>query len=132
MDSGILLAALALLLSWSINKVLLNIIEEYAIYIGAPIVEEVLKSLPAYFLNKPLFNVHFLFGIGEGIYDWFNGKKEAKIWAAIASIISHSIFGGVTFLVLKWTSSMIWAILSSIVIHTIWNYVIMNMGRNPK
>lgn len=123
------LALGALIVSWLINKVLLKWVGDYAIYFGAPILEEVLKSLPAYLLNRSVFHVHFFFGIGEAVYDFCTGRKESGRWAALASIASHSLFGGVVYLLMEWTSSITSAIMVSIVLHMGWNYGVMRLGR---
>jgi len=102
---------------------------EYAIYYGAPVIEEILKSLPAYLLNRSIFHTHFWFGIGEALYDFYTGHRESGRWAALLSIISHSFFGGAVYLFMKWIDNIIIALVVSIILHMGWNYGIMRIGR---
>ncbi|HHY81820.1 MAG TPA: hypothetical protein GX505_03950 [Clostridiales bacterium] len=129
----ILLISLAALgLSYLANKLLLKILKEYAVIIGAPVTEEILKTLPAYFLNRPVLHVHILFGIGEAIYDFLTGARNSGRWAAAVSIVSHSVFGGITLFVLSISDEVFLSILCAIAAHCIWNLVIMRAGRKDK
>lgn len=117
------------MLSWLINKFMLERVGEHAVYFGAPIIEEFLKSLPAYLLDRSIFSVHFWFGIGEALYDFCTGQKESSRWAALASIVSHSLFGGAAYLFMEWTASIILALMVSVLLHVGWNYGVMRIGR---
>jgi len=125
------LALEALFLSWLINKFLLERIGEYAIYLGAPVIEEFLKSIPAYLLDRPILPVHFWFGIGEALYDICTGRGDrvSGRFAALASIISHSLFGGAAYLLMEWTASIAAALIVSVILHMGWNYGVMRMGK---
>ena len=129
----VLLFALAALgLSYLVNKWMLRFFKEYAVIFGAPVFEELFKTLPAYYWNRPVLVVHFLFGIGEALYDFSTRSKESGKWAAVFSIISHSAFGMVTDLTLKHTGRIIPAMLATMAIHCIWNWVIMRVGKKDR
>lgn len=121
----LILAAAALAASYVTNKALLRLLREKAVVYGAPLFEELLKTLPAYFLNRPLLHVHFLFGLGEAVYDFLSSRKETGRWAALVSLISHSVFGGLTYLVLKLTATIYPALAGAVLAHCAWNYIIM-------
>lgn len=121
----LIIATAALAVSYIINKVLLRLLRENAVIYGAPVFEELLKTLPAYFLNRPLLHVHFLFGLGEALYDLFNSKRKTGRWAALVSLLSHSLFGGLTYLLIKVTGSIYPAISGAVLAHCVWNYIVM-------
>ena len=123
------LALFALVLSWLVNKFMLERMGEYAIYYGAPVIEEILKSVPAYLLNRPIFYTHFWFGMGEALYDFCTGRRESGRWAALLSIMSHSFFGGAVYLFVKLIDNIVIALIVSITLHMGWNYGIMRIGR---
>mgnify|MGYP000194268795 CR=1 FL=1 len=128
----LLISLTALGLSYLANKFLLKILKERAVIIGAPIVEEILKTLPAYLLNRPVFYVHLLFGAGEALYDFFTGARNSGRWAALFSIVSHSAFGGITLYILYISKNVVQAVLCAIAAHFIWNFTIMRAGRNDR
>jgi hypothetical protein len=117
----------ALVLSYLVNKWMLKLLRENAVILGAPIVEELLKTIPVYFLNRPVFHVHFLFGLGEALYDFFTGRRETGKWAALISVVSHSLFGAVTLLILSTANSVFLALAGAILAHCTWNYTIMRL-----
>jgi hypothetical protein len=126
----LLISLTALLLSFLGNKLMLKLFKENAVIYGAPVFEELLKTIPAYLLNRSIFHVHLLFGLGEGIYDFFTGKRDTGKWAALVSIISHSLLGAITYLILNLTGQIFLALVSGIIVHSLYNYTIMRMGRN--
>lgn len=128
----IILTLGALLVSYVLNKIMLKVIREKAVTFGAPITEELIKTLPAYFLNRPIWHVHFLFGIGEALYDLFTGNRESGKWAALLSIVSHSIFGGMVYFINVLSDSIALALLCAIIAHIGWNYLIMHTGKNKQ
>jgi hypothetical protein len=128
----LLITLAALGLSYLVNKFLLKLLEEYAAIIGAPVFEEIFKTLPAYYWNRPVFHVHFLFGVGEALYDFATSGRDSGRWAAVFSIISHSIFGAVTSLVIRYTGMVIPALVSAIVIHCAWNLFVIRLVNRDK
>jgi len=121
----LLIALAALMFSYLLNKWMLRLLREHAAILGASIIEEILKTLPAYFLNRPILHVHFLFGLGEALYDFASGSRHSGRWAAVLSIISHLVFGAITWLVLSKTGVIYLALASAMVIHGAWNYFIV-------
>jgi RsiW-degrading membrane proteinase PrsW (M82 family) len=128
----LLIALMALGLSFLVNKCMLRLLREHAAILGAPVFEELLKTLPAYYWNRPVFHVHFFFGLGEALYDFANSSRNTGRWAAFSSIISHCIFGAVTELMLHQTGRIILTVPSAIAIHCAWNFVVMRAGNKKK
>ena len=124
-----LLSLTALVLSYLINKRMLRLFRENAVIFGAPVFEELFKTLPAYFLNRSVLHVHLLFGLGEALYDFFTGKRESGRWAAWASLISHSLFGVITYWILDRNGKIFPALAAAILSHCAWNFTIMRIGR---
>lgn len=128
----LLLAAAALVLAYLSNRLLLRFLHENAVIYGAPILEELIKTLPAYLLNRPVFYVHFVFGIGEAAYDMITGSSHTGRTAAALSILSHAFFGGAAAIIIEMTRSIIAALVVSIGCHLAWNYAIIRSGRSKK
>lgn len=124
----LLIAIIALALSYVINRVMLKLLRENAVIFGAPVFEELLKTIPAYFTNRSVFHVHLLFGIGEALYDLFSSNKESGKWVALISVISHSLFGAIAYWVLLKTNMILLAVASAILVHFAWNFTIMRIG----
>jgi hypothetical protein len=126
------LALVALTVSYLINKTLLERLGEKAICFGAPIVEEIAKTLPAYFMDRSIFHVHFLFGLGEAIYDFCNSGKDMGVWAGLMSALTHSVFGLLTVIILNNDGSIFIALAGSMVLHACLNTVVMRWGRRKR
>jgi len=119
----------ALLLSYLLNKAFLGWLGDKAIYLAAPAIEEILKSIPAYCLNRPIWPVHLFFGIGEALYDYLSSRKRIGKWAAVFSILSHGIFGAITAGMLYFFDNLTVGLFAAVLVHGAWNYFIMRPGR---
>jgi RsiW-degrading membrane proteinase PrsW (M82 family) len=129
----ILLISLAALgLSCLINRLMLRLFREHAVILGAPVFEEIFKTLPAYYANRSVFHVHFLFGLGEALYDLAAGSQGSGKWAAVFSIISHSLFGLTAEWLLGQTGMILPALLSAMALHFAWNLIVMRMGKKKE
>jgi hypothetical protein len=114
--------ALSLFLSYILNRYMLKTMGGRIIYTLAPVLEEALKTLPSLYWNVPLFLVHFLFGIGEAVYDLTHSSSRYQGMAAFLSVFSHSLFGGLTYLVLRLGGPPMGALLAAILVHGLWNF----------
>ncbi|AKL93625.1 hypothetical protein CACET_c01070 [Clostridium aceticum] len=119
--AGILSAALAYLC----NKVILKSFQDEGLTILVPLLEEMAKTTFAFFLKTNIIGTHFIFGCIEGIYDIFTSSKKIGKWAAVASILSHSFFGMVTYLTYTKTKFGFIAILVSWIFHSGWNWYVV-------
>lgn len=112
---GVLMAAASFL----INKLLIKITGIQTVFFFSPSVEEVAKTLPAHYLGADLFITHSVFGVLEGIYDFFTGRR--KIAAMLLSVVGHSLFGIVTVFGRYYTGEIWLGLLGGVFSHIIWN-----------
>lgn len=115
---------IAALFSYICNKWVLKISGDIAIVVVVPFIEETLKTVSSIIIGTSIIGTHFIFGLIEGIYDIVNSSKSIGKWAALASIISHSIFGLVTHLTIKAGYPFYWGIFLAWLIHSTWNWYI--------
>lgn len=106
------------------NRWILTRVGDKGLIVIIPLVEEVAKSGAALLLETNFLGTHFIFGCIEGIYDIITSSKKIGNWAALASIISHSFFGGTTYLVHYASGSISLAIFVAWLFHTGWNWYI--------
>lgn len=116
---------LSAVVSYILNKIMLKGLGERALIALIPFIEEMSKTTFALLLKSSIIGVHFIFGVIEGIYDLLFSSKKIGKWAALASLFSHSFFGGITYVVFERTNTVILAILVSWVLHSTWNWFIM-------
>jgi hypothetical protein len=129
----LVLTAATLLLSYISNKLLVKWFGEFAVMIGAPIVEEAAKTFPAYWIDRPIFHVHLLFGLGEAVYDFLASPRDKTgPWAALLSLLSHALFGIAAMLAFSYTHNIIAAFITGLLIHCGWNTYVMIRGKNRK
>ncbi len=127
---NLMLPAAALVAAYFINRLFLKVIRENAVIYAAPLMEEMLKTIPAYFLNRPIFYVHVLFGLGEAVYDYFSGSRDSGRLAAMVSLLSHSVFGALTVVVLSLTGQWPLALMAAVLCHFAWNFKVMRYGKS--
>lgn len=107
-----------------INRYLIAIIGSGMIIYLVPIVEEISKSLLAYFWQVKLPLVHVVFGTVEAIYDFYFGEGRGVL-AGDFGLLSHAIFGYITEVFFWQFNSILLGILVAIVLHILWNYIIL-------
>lgn len=118
--AGIIAAIFAYLFNmWTIKR-----LGDTAIIIIVPFIEEVFKTLAPIIMGANIIIAHLVFGLIEGVYDIVNSPKRIGKWAALVSVISHSVFGIVTYLTISYGYSIYWAILLAWLLHSSWNWYI--------
>ncbi|MCC5911232.1 MAG: hypothetical protein JJT76_12415 [Clostridiaceae bacterium] len=126
MELNIILAGLgASLVAYLGNKLILRVFNEEGLTILVPLLEEIVKTTFAFLLGTSIVGVHFIFGCVEGIYDIITSSKKIGKWAAVASILSHSFFGIVTYLTFLKTGYSFIAVLLSWIFHSGWNWYVV-------
>ncbi|KAB3531904.1 hypothetical protein F8154_12395 [Alkaliphilus pronyensis] len=118
--SGILSAINAYLL----NRWILNRTGSRGIVLMVPLIEELSKTLIALLLKSAIIETHITFGVIEAIYDIKTTSKGVGRLAALASIISHSIFGWLTYVIYTKTGLVSVGIIIAWVLHSGWNWYI--------
>lgn len=118
-------------LSFLFNRALLKYIGTVTVISMSPVIEELLKTLPAYYLSADIFATHATFGLLEAVYDWRTGRKEGGK-AAVLSITGHSLFGAFTLMTLKLTGDIRLATGAGVAAHLAWNTLIIRLVRRDR
>lgn len=118
-------------LSFLLNRALLKHIGNITVISMSPAVEEMSKTLLAYYLDADIFATHVTFGLLEAVYDWYNGTKDSGKAAAL-SIAGHSLFGVLTLVVLKLAGSIWPALGAGLATHLAWNVTMIRLIREDR
>lgn len=113
------------MISFILNRALFKIIGYKTVITYSPIIEELLKSMPAYFIGADILLVHITFGIIEGAYEFFQGSNRIGKFAAFLSIIGHFLFGLTVITILMFVNNIYFAVLSSTLLHLLWNIIVV-------
>lgn len=90
----------------------------------SPVIEEVCKTLPAYWLAQDILLVHLFFGVIEAGYEFLGGSGIAR-YAALLSIVGHFLFGLMTITALFLGGQWYLALASGILLHLLWNTIVL-------
>lgn len=121
---SILAGSIAALISYILNKIVLKEMGDIAIIVTVPLIEESSKTAMALIFKTNITAVHFIFGFIEGVYDIVNSSKNIGKWAALVSLISHTIFGLATYLVMKTGYPAYLGGLLAWILHSSWNWYV--------
>ena len=121
---GCLMAGLSFLL----NKVLIQYIGIKAVISYSPLVEEITKTFCSYYLAADILITHVVFGILEAAYDWYCDQLGRGLYAALCSVLGHTVFGASTLLILHMSGSVVLAILVASCIHLVWNVTMIRLS----
>lgn len=125
---SVLLACGAAFLCGWMNRLLYRFFGLPVILTYGPVVEELTKSIPAYYLSVDLVLVHWLFGTIEAVYDWRQRTDTAKgIIAVGLSVVGHTLFGLTTKEILRSTGNLWLAVSLVILLHMVWNAAVIRM-----
>ncbi len=128
-DMVYLIGCLTAGLSFLLNRLLLKYIGIKVVISYSPVVEELSKTMPAYYFGTDILITHIIFGILEAGYDWYTQQKGQRgVIAAILSVIGHALFGGITLLLFHLSGSISWGIFVAICIHLIWNVTLVRLS----
>ncbi len=117
---GLIAVSIALL----VNPMIEKIFGTKVVFFGIPLAEEGIKTLVAVYFHAALVGTHFVFGVVEGMYDLLRPTKTG-CWSALLSIIGHTLFGVVTWLLLKYGWPVYLAIMLSAFMHSMWNIMMV-------
>lgn len=122
---ALIIACLAAGLSFILNKALLKLVGLQSIITISPVVEELSKTMFAYFLAADILVTHLTFGVIEASYDWMKSRGKG-VTAAILSIIGHGLFGAVTLFTAQ-QAEIYMGLAAGIIMHLIWNAVMLRI-----
>ena len=120
----VLAGLLAALFSYLANKLALRSFGKSGVLMFVPIVEEVSKTLPAFFLGAPILLTHGVFGLVEAVYDLTRNSSPGP---PLFSFFGHLLFGGATHLVYVGTGVLGFGLVAGILLHFLWNLGIITM-----
>jgi len=121
---GLIAGIAASLFCFIINSYLLNHIGNKAVNMHIPAVEEFTKTYFALIVNGNIIFCHIVFGTVEALYDLYSSPDEYSYTASVLSLVSHAIFGILTFYVIQLTGFPVLAVIISATIHSLWNRLI--------
>ncbi|AFK85763.1 MULTISPECIES: hypothetical protein [Thermoanaerobacterium] len=111
------------ILSYFLNKLVVDMYGDKAVIYGVPLVEESSKTAIGYIFGS-VIGVHFVFGVVEAFKDFVESPKEINFKASVLSIATHLVFGIVAFYVLR-QINIYAAIFMTAVIHGCWNWIML-------
>lgn len=117
---GLIAISIALLL----NPIIEKIFGVKVVFWGIPLVEEGIKTLAAVYFQAALIGTHFVFGVVEGAYDLLRPTKTGR-WSGLLSVMGHTLFGVVTWLLLQYGWPLYLAVMVSGFMHSLWNMMMM-------
>ncbi|MCR3923131.1 MAG: hypothetical protein NUK65_11565 [Firmicutes bacterium] len=117
--AGFIAASLAFL----INRFAYSVWKDSVIVGAVPLVEEVSKTMMAYFFHTSILATHFAFGVMEGLIDGLGGRRRKL--AAVSAVLAHSLFGWATAKVTAETGVVGVGIAAGILVHATWNAVLL-------
>jgi hypothetical protein len=117
---------MAALFSFFINKLALKSYGKMAVVALVPLLEEVIKSMTAFFTEAPLLLTHGVFGLVEAVHDVY-GHKGQSFLPFFLSLGGHLVFGAITRFIYVSTGVLGYGILVAAAVHGIWNLSIITI-----
>ena len=114
----------ASIVAFLLNKYTLRAVGRGAVVTASPVIEEASKTILAVALGAPVVAAHLGFGMIEGLYDLSKGRPVSGLALGL-SVLSHFIFGLVTFAAGRLAASWLVGLGAAALIHTIWNRVLL-------
>ncbi len=117
---------MAALFSFLTNKLALKSYGRMSVVTLVPLLEEVIKSMTAYFTGSPLLLTHGVFGLVEGLHDVYVRKGQSFL-PFYLSLGGHLAFGAITHFIYISTGVLGYGILTAAAVHGIWNLSIITL-----
>lgn len=127
-----ILACLMAAASFLLNRWLWKCFGNVVVISYGPLVEELAKTLPAFFLGANIFLTHSVFGIIEAVYDLLNSARQTKAIAVLLSVVGHSTFGGITYFILAQFNNIWMAVVSGVICHVVWNMAVVRYSTSQR
>lgn len=121
-------ALFAALLAWQLNRIKVYLPGPNIVYY-TPLVEELSKTFPAVLIGASLFFTHAFFGMIEAVWELFSLRRNS-LYAGLAALASHSIFGLITTLAYERYGAVAPAFFAGYLAHAAWNYTVTNLVNN--
>jgi hypothetical protein len=108
-----------IVVAYFLNSAVVKKYGEKAVIYIVPFIEETSKTVFGY-LTSSIPVSHLMFGIAEAVNDYTKASYKINARAAVLSILSHSLFGLVSY-VLYVRIGLFGAIFSAYLLHVGWN-----------
>ncbi|AAM25690.1 hypothetical protein M2349_002573 [Caldanaerobacter subterraneus subsp. tengcongensis MB4] len=108
-----------IVVAYLLNSAVVKRYGERAVIYIVPFIEESSKTVFGY-LTSSILASHFMFGIAEAVNDYTKASYKINGRAAVLSILSHSIFGVISYVLVEKVNLFV-AILSASLLHLLWN-----------
>ncbi|MDX9871987.1 MAG: hypothetical protein RBT41_06185 [Clostridia bacterium] len=125
--AGLTAAALA----WCGNLLLVRRWGDICVVWVVPAFEEFVKSGTALLFGASIIFVHMIFGLAEAAHDYYASRRFG-FWSALTALISHTVFGLVTYYILLYSGMWFLAIAGAALVHTAVNYLSIHYLRARK
>lgn len=129
--AAILAGSGAAVFAWIVNRQTLKLFGPTVIIYIVPLVEELAKTGLAVLFNSSLVLAHGIFGLIEGVYDFFY-SRQTGITAGFISLAGHAFYGLVTAWAISRFGQIAPGILAGFLVHTLWNMLVMKYVVRPK
>jgi hypothetical protein len=120
--AGLLAAAGA----WVLNRLVVRLYGETAIFKLIPWLEETLKTGSALLTGADLVLTHSVFGLAEALHDYLVSPRWG-LAAGLVGVISHWFYGWVTGVLYGYTGSWLVSVFLTGAIHMGWNYLMVRL-----
>lgn len=121
---GYVIGCMVAAVSFLLNRALFRRIGFRTVITFSPVLEELCKTLPAYFIGVSILTVHVTFGAIEGAYDFFQNGRTG-ILAALLSVTGHFLFGLMAIVALRLTADIYLAAAAGAALHLVWNMAVV-------
>ncbi len=114
----------ASIVAFVLNKYTVRAAGRGAVVTLSPAIEEACKTILAMALGAPVVAAHLGFGMIEGLYDLSKGRPVSGLALGL-SVLSHFVFGLITYVGASLLASWVAGLGAAIVVHIAWNRAIV-------
>jgi len=113
-------------LAWLVNSFLVRNWGERGVIWAVPVFEEIIKTTSALLIGAAVPLTHGVFGLVESVHD-FSISRRWGFWAGLVSIISHWLFGQLTYFIFWLTNLWIIGIIAAAFLHIYVNFLMIRL-----
>lgn len=91
-----------------------------------PVWEEIIKTSGALLIGASVPLTHGVFGLVEAVHDSV-ASRRLGLWAGLASVVSHLLFGETTYYVFRMTGVWISGVTAAALLHIYLNFMVTRL-----
>ncbi|ADL06888.1 hypothetical protein [Thermosediminibacter oceani] len=122
---GVAAGLISALISLVFNTRLAGAVKEEAVTLGAPVLEEIIKTGLAALLGGDILSSHVAFGAVEAFYDAARSWSRRSCLAGALALLSHAFFGAAAVMTADRSGNLAAGIFISALLHIGWNGWVM-------